>query len=169
MGTSRAAQLLFCILFNLPLAYSIQLQIPRFEPSNPNVLYQGAAEPSVGAVELIGNVDYLSDRIEEDSEIGLVEWVWNLYGKGKLEMVVDEKLHMEFDQRQVECLMIVGLWCAHPDQSLRPSIRQAIHVLNFEAALPNLPPKMPIPIYDVPTLSVSSGEPLLTTSLEVGR
>ncbi|XP_060674813.1 L-type lectin-domain containing receptor kinase IX.1-like [Ziziphus jujuba] len=110
-----------------------------------------------------------ADRIEEDSEIGLVEWVWNLYGKGKLEMVVDEKLHMEFDQRQVEWLMIVGLWCAHPDQSLRPSIRQAIHVLNFEAALPNLPPKMPIPIYDVPTLSVSSGEPLLTTSLEVGR
>ncbi|XP_060674801.1 L-type lectin-domain containing receptor kinase IX.1-like [Ziziphus jujuba] len=110
-----------------------------------------------------------ADRIEEDSEIGLVEWVWNLYGKGKLEMVVDEKLHMEFDPRQVECLMIVGLWCAHPDQSLRPSIRQAIHVLNFEAELPNLPPKMPIPIYDVPTLPVSSGEPLLTTSLEVGR
>ena len=77
---------------------------------------------------------------------------------------------MEVDQRQVECLMIVGLWCAHPDKSLRPSIRQAIHVLNFEAALPDLPPKMPVPFYHVPAMSVGSGESQVTTSLaEAGR
>ncbi|KAL7227552.1 hypothetical protein ACSBR1_022415 [Camellia fascicularis] len=44
----------------------------------------------------------------------------------------------------MECLMIVGLWCAHPDQNLRPSISQAIHVLNFEAPLPILLAKMPM-------------------------
>ncbi|KAF3440199.1 hypothetical protein FNV43_RR18480 [Rhamnella rubrinervis] len=109
------------------------------------------------------------DRVEEDNEFGLVEWVWDLYGKGNLVLGVDERLQMEVDQRQVECLMIVGLWCAHPDQSLRPSIRQAIHVLNFEAALPDLPPKMPVPFYHAPPMSVSSGEPLITTSLEAGR
>ncbi|KAJ0011003.1 hypothetical protein Pint_33481 [Pistacia integerrima] len=47
-------------------------------------------------------------------------------------------------------LMIVGLWCAHPDENLRPSIRQANHVLNFEAELPTLPPKMPVPTYFSP-------------------
>ncbi|PPS17695.1 hypothetical protein GOBAR_AA02884 [Gossypium barbadense] len=66
------------------------------------------------------------DPIEENSQIGLVEWVWHLYGTGNLLSVVDERLHAEFDEEQIECLMIVGLWCAHPDSSLRPSIRQAI-------------------------------------------
>ena len=53
--------------------------------------------------------------VEKDSEIGLVEWIWDLYGNGNLVSAVDEKLNFEFDQRQAECLMIVGLWCSHPN------------------------------------------------------
>ncbi|XP_059440031.1 L-type lectin-domain containing receptor kinase IX.1-like [Corylus avellana] len=107
--------------------------------------------------------------MEEDSDVGLVQWVWNLYGRGDLLLAVDGKLQNDFDEKQVECLMIVGLWCAHPDRSLRPSIRQAIHVLNFDATIPNLPTQMPVPLYHIPTPLVSSGEPLITTSLEDGR
>jgi hypothetical protein len=107
--------------------------------------------------------------MEEDSDIGLVQWVWNLYGRGDLLLAVDGKLQNDFDEKQVECLMIVGLWCAHPDRSLRPSIRQAIHVLNFEATMPNLPTQMPVPMYHVPTLAVSSVEPSITSSLQHGR
>jgi hypothetical protein len=110
-----------------------------------------------------------ADRMEEDSDIGLVQWVWNLYGRGDLLLAVDGKLQNDFDEKQVECLMIVGLWCAHPDRSLRPSIRQAIHVLNFEATMPNLPTQMPVPMYHVPTLAVSSVEPSITSSLQHGR
>ncbi|CAK9179144.1 unnamed protein product [Ilex paraguariensis] len=84
--------------------------------------------------------------MDENSQIGLVEWVWDLYGGGQLLSAVDERLRMDFDAKQVECLMIVGLWCAHPDHSLRPSIRQAIQVLNFDAAVPNLPSDMPVPM-----------------------
>ncbi|OMP01655.1 hypothetical protein COLO4_11698 [Corchorus olitorius] len=57
----------------------------------------------------------------------------------------------------IKCLMIVGLWCAHPDSSLRPSIRQAIQVLDFDLALPNLPLQMPVPTYGQPTGS-SNGD-----------
>ncbi|CAH2080580.1 unnamed protein product [Thlaspi arvense] len=102
------------------------------------------------------------DPLEGDSQIGLVEWVWDLYGKEQLQSCVDERLHTNFDAKQVECLMIVGLWCAHPDRSLRPSIRQAMHVLNFEAAMPSLPTKMPVPVYHAPSASTSSGEPSIT-------
>jgi hypothetical protein len=109
------------------------------------------------------------DTMEKDSEIGLVQWVWNLYGKQDLLLAVDGKLDMDFDEKQVECLMIVGLWCAHPDRSSRPSIRQAIQVLNFEATMPNLPTKMPVPLYHIVTPLVSSSEPLITTSFEDGR
>ncbi|KAF2325646.1 hypothetical protein GH714_031806 [Hevea brasiliensis] len=110
------------------------------------------------------------DQIEQEHEMNLVEWIWELYGRGKLHLAADKKLRTDYEEQQVECLMIVGLWCAHPDHNLRPSIRQAIHVLNFEAAIPNLPAKMPMPIFRVPSPSVSSGEPFLTnSSLGLGR
>ncbi|KAL7236090.1 hypothetical protein ACSBR1_019373 [Camellia fascicularis] len=73
----------------------------------------------------------------------MVEWVWDLYGTGKLLEAVDPKLRANFDEREMERLMIVGLWCAHPDYNLRPSIKKAIQVLSFEAPLPNLPAKLP--------------------------
>ncbi|KAJ0098272.1 hypothetical protein Patl1_28383 [Pistacia atlantica] len=76
----------------------------------------------------------------------------------------DERLENVFDAEQVNCLMIVGLWCTHPDCNIRPSIRQAIQALQFEAAMPNLPVKMPVPIYHVPTHLASPAEPLLTDS-----
>ncbi|XP_058744554.1 L-type lectin-domain containing receptor kinase IX.1-like [Vicia villosa] len=106
---------------------------------------------------------------EKGEEKGMIEWVWDHYGRGELLMAMDENLRKDFDEKQVECLMIVGLWCAHPDVNLRPSIRQAIQVLNFEVALPNLPPKRPVATYHAPTPSVSSVEGSITTSLQDGR
>ncbi|XP_012488256.1 L-type lectin-domain containing receptor kinase IX.1 [Gossypium raimondii] len=104
------------------------------------------------------------------SDMGLVEWIWGLYGTGELILAVDDKLGKEFDEKQVESLMIVGLWCAHPDYNSRPSIRQAIHVLCLESPLPNLPVKMPVPTYQVSLSSVSSSEPSVTySSMDLGR
>ncbi|KAF2285321.1 hypothetical protein GH714_042363 [Hevea brasiliensis] len=99
--------------------------------------------------------------------VRLVQWVWDLYGKGQLVEAVDIRLSKEFDERQLECLMIVGLWCCHPYSALRPSRRQVINVLNFEAPLPSLLAKSPVPMYCAPSMSqckfsyTSSG---LTTS-----
>ncbi|ERN18050.1 hypothetical protein AMTRI_Chr13g89510 [Amborella trichopoda] len=90
------------------------------------------------------------EPLAEASKVRLVEWVWELYGRGRLIDCVDEALSGEFDDKQVECLMVVGLWCAHPDYAMRPSIRRAIQVLNFEAQLPALPSKIPVAMYSVP-------------------
>ncbi|KAH7860187.1 hypothetical protein Vadar_010350 [Vaccinium darrowii] len=89
------------------------------------------------------------------SQIGLVQWVWDLYGRGQILSAVDERIKSDFDSNEVECLMIVGLWCAYPDHSLRPSIKQAIQVLHFEAPMPNLPLKMPVAMYQVPSAATS--------------
>ncbi|GKV47595.1 hypothetical protein SLEP1_g54483 [Rubroshorea leprosula] len=111
-----------------------------------------------------------TDRMGEESDLGLVEWVWDLYGKGRLLSSVDERVKRDFDEKQAECLMIVGMWCSHPDRSLRPSIKLAVQVLNFEATMPNLPLKMPVPMYRVPTPLVNSREPFISySSIEVGR
>ncbi|CAH8270686.1 unnamed protein product [Arabidopsis lyrata] len=104
------------------------------------------------------SVDPRQGRVEP--ETSLLEKVWDLYGKGEVITAIDEKLRIDgFDEKQAECLMIVRLWCAHPDRNSRPSIKQAIQVLNFEAALPHLPTKMPVATYHVSssnTTSVSS-------------
>nr|XP_043633404.1 L-type lectin-domain containing receptor kinase IX.1-like [Erigeron canadensis] len=95
--------------------------------------------------------------IDTKAEIGkqrLVEWVWSLYGEGKLLEAVDERLNGEFDEQEMECLMVVGLWCCNPDNNDRPSIKQAISVLNFEGPLPKLPAKQPVPIYYAPPISM---------------
>ncbi|MQL85867.1 hypothetical protein Taro_018391 [Colocasia esculenta] len=85
---------------------------------------------------------------EEERE-GLVEWVWDLYGRHAVLEATDPRLGSgELDEMQVERLMVVGLWCAHPDFRRRPSMRQVVSALNFETTPPNLPIEMPMPIYD---------------------
>nr|TKW29514.1 hypothetical protein SEVIR_3G400200v2 [Setaria viridis] len=83
-------------------------------------------------------------REEDDDYVHLVHWVWNSYGGGGLLDAADARLDGDFDAREMACVMVVGLWCAHPDRSLRPTIRQAVNVLRFEAPPPSLPSKMPV-------------------------
>ncbi|XP_039060214.1 L-type lectin-domain containing receptor kinase IX.1-like isoform X2 [Hibiscus syriacus] len=107
----------------------------------------------------------------QDFEAVLVPWVWKLYGEGKVLDVADHKMRMVFDPKQMECLVMVGLWCAHPSQDQRPSIRQVIQSLHFEAPLPNLPGTMPIPSYNTPTAPCieSSNPPVSNMTLTFPR
>lgn len=110
----------------------------------------------------------------ESDERSLVERVWEHYGKQELmTSCADEKLGKDFDMKEAECLLVLGLWCAHPDKNSRPAIKQAIHVLNFESPLPLLPLKRPIPRYNFSTSStpsVNSTEVSVTFSnIENGR
>lgn len=46
-------------LFFLPYACSISFQIPRFDPTATNTVYEGDAEPAVGVIELTNKVNYV--------------------------------------------------------------------------------------------------------------
>ncbi|EOA14568.1 hypothetical protein CARUB_v10027807mg [Capsella rubella] len=115
------------------------------------------------------SVDPRQGKIEP--EASLVERVWDLNGRGELVSAIDHQMGKDYDMKQAECLMVVGLWCAHPDINSRPSIKQAIQVLNFQAPLPNLPPKMPVATYHVSSSSSSSGGVATATfsSAQLGR
>ncbi|KAI9110448.1 hypothetical protein K1719_018608 [Acacia pycnantha] len=83
--------------------------------------------------------------LDPKKKINIVEWVWDLYGSGRILEAVDSKLEEPFDKNQAERLLIVGLRCAHPDQNCRPSIRRAIQELNFETPFPDdFPSSYPI-------------------------
>ncbi|GKV26593.1 hypothetical protein SLEP1_g35863 [Rubroshorea leprosula] len=55
-------------------------------------------------------------------QASLIAWVWEAYGNHKLLDLVGKKLSEDFDSKEMECSQIVGLWCTHPDHSIRPSI-----------------------------------------------
>ncbi|KAK1268332.1 L-type lectin-domain containing receptor kinase IX.1 [Acorus gramineus] len=89
----------------------------------------------------------------------LVRWVWGLYGAGRILEAADARLAGEFDRRVMERLMVLGLWCANPDHTERPSMGQAVGVLEFlEVALPKLALEMPSPRYVVPRPSATAAE-----------
>uniref|UniRef100_A0A0E0MPF2 Protein kinase domain-containing protein n=1 Tax=Oryza punctata TaxID=4537 RepID=A0A0E0MPF2_ORYPU len=82
---------------------------------------------------------------EGEDVIHITQWVWDLYKRGSILDSVDERLNDKFDIHALECVLVVGLWCSHPDHSLRPSIRKAVNVLRFDMPLPTLPEEMPVP------------------------
>nr|GMD02723.1 L-type lectin-domain containing receptor kinase IX.1-like [Ipomoea batatas] len=94
-----------------------------------------------------------------DNELGgaksLVGWVWGLYGMGRLLQGADPKLGKNFDEKEMERLMMIGLWCAHPDSNCRPKISLALNCLHFHVQVPILPPEMPKPFYST-SFNVSS-------------
>jgi len=87
---------------------------------------------------------------EEYATMHLVQWVWEFFGRGRIIDAADTRLNGEFDGDEMERVMITALWCAHPDRTLRPSIRQAISVLRMEAPLLNLPTNMPVATFMAP-------------------
>ncbi|CAN6338897.1 unnamed protein product [Urochloa humidicola] len=102
-------------------------------------------------------------REGDDDYVHLVSWVWKFYGGGAILDAADARLKGEFDDGDIEAVMVVGLWCAHPDRSMRPSIRQAVSTLRFESPLPRLPARMPVATYCTPPVGLLSSAP---TSLE---
>ncbi|GLT98037.1 hypothetical protein SLE2022_155640 [Rubroshorea leprosula] len=116
----------------------------------------------VVALEIACGRRSIESRYEED-QASLVAWVWQAYGNQRLLDVVDNKLSDAFDVKEMECLLITGLWCVHPIHIMRPSIKQAKQVLDFKAALPTLPTEMPVPQYDIPiTPIIQTSEPRLS-------
>ncbi|TVU11652.1 hypothetical protein EJB05_45249, partial [Eragrostis curvula] len=81
--------------------------------------------------------------LQNGNTIHLVQRVWELYGAGRLLDAADARLAGDYNVQEMERLMTVGLWCAHPDRSLRPTIRHAVNVVRFDAPLPSLPASMP--------------------------
>lgn len=112
----------------------------------------------VVALEIASGRRAIDIGAENGELINLIEWGWGFYGDGKVLEVADRRLGDDLNVREFEQLIVVGLWCAHPDSNLRPSIREAVLVLKFEAPLPVLPARMPVPVYCNPTVDMLSSK-----------
>ncbi|XP_061998472.1 L-type lectin-domain containing receptor kinase IX.1-like [Rosa rugosa] len=85
--------------------------------------------------------------------VPLFRWVWQLFLAGNILDAADERLEMNYDRNEIKCLLIVGLWCTHPNNKERPKAGQVMKVIQHEAPLPELPhdmhndPELPQPQY----------------------
>ncbi|KAK7836919.1 l-type lectin-domain containing receptor kinase ix.1 [Quercus suber] len=76
-----------------------------------------------------------------------------LHERGKVLNTVDQRLGGRFDEQQMKYLLVIRLWCAHSKCDRKPSIREAIQVLNFEAPLHLLQLFTPRSSYHTPTMN----------------
>ncbi|XP_040385822.1 L-type lectin-domain containing receptor kinase IX.1-like [Oryza brachyantha] len=90
--------------------------------------------------------------------VHLAQWVWERHGGGAILEAADARLDGEFDGAEMERVLGVGLWCAHPDRALRPSMRQAVSALRFQAPVPALPARIPVATYTTPRAAADSAD-----------
>ncbi|XP_038697671.1 probable L-type lectin-domain containing receptor kinase S.5 [Tripterygium wilfordii] len=81
--------------------------------------------------------------LDSDYSSGIANWLWELYGYGRILDGVDPKLEEEYQVEEVECMLLLGLGCCHPNPHHRPSMKTVLQVLTGEAAPPNVPTKRP--------------------------
>ncbi|XP_077236139.1 L-type lectin-domain containing receptor kinase S.6-like [Tasmannia lanceolata] len=81
-----------------------------------------------------------------DERFVLVDWVWGMWGMGKLVEAADRQLEGRFNKEEMYRMLVVGISCVHPDCNQRPNMPNAIKMLKGEAPLPLLPSHKPAAI-----------------------
>ena len=74
----------------------------------------------------------------------------------------DETLGSNFDRKEMECLMMLGLWCVHPDPKRRPKAGQVIIFLQGEVPVP----KLPLGTYEAATSYQPSAQRIESSCIE---
>ncbi|KAL5974366.1 hypothetical protein ACLOJK_031030 [Asimina triloba] len=77
--------------------------------------------------------------------INLVDWVWGLNAEDELLEAADVRLSGEYEEEEMRRLLLVGLSCANPDYSQRPTMRRVLQILNEESkplAIPRMKPTL---------------------------
>ncbi|CAK9147193.1 unnamed protein product, partial [Ilex paraguariensis] len=69
-------------------------------------------------------------------EVVLVEWVLDCWRKGEILKTADPKLKGEFEVKEMELVLKVGLLCSHPVATARPIISQVLQYLNGHTSIP---------------------------------
>ncbi|KAK9167103.1 hypothetical protein Scep_002294 [Stephania cephalantha] len=125
---------------------SISIPVGTMGYLAPEYVHQGRATEktdvySFGVVVL----EVVTGRraIDVDGNV-LVDWVWRLWGEGRVVACADCRLERRFDDREVEKMVMIGLWCVHPKCDRRPTMREAISMLRGEVLVPILPGRKPV-------------------------
>ncbi|WRX22927.1 Protein kinase domain - like 10 [Theobroma cacao] len=94
----------------------------------------------------------------------IVNWLWEFYRKGRITDAADSRMDGNFDEKEVECALILGLACCHPNPHYRPSMKTVLQVLTGEADPPEVPQERPSFVWPAMPPSFSGIDNSLTGS-----
>ncbi|CAA7033715.1 unnamed protein product [Microthlaspi erraticum] len=77
---------------------------------------------------------------EIDERVLLGDLVFEFWNEGNILDAKDPNIGSEYDEREVEMVLKLGLLCSHSDPYARPTMRQVLNYLNGDATLPDLSP-----------------------------
>ncbi|GAU34601.1 hypothetical protein TSUD_15160 [Trifolium subterraneum] len=75
----------------------------------------------------------------------ITDWAWTLAKTGKVDEIFDEAVKDEGPEKIMERFVLVGILCAHAMVALRPTIAEALKMLEGDIDIPNLPDR-PVPL-----------------------
>ncbi|XP_027332973.1 probable receptor-like protein kinase At1g11050 [Abrus precatorius] len=75
----------------------------------------------------------------------ITDWVWTLVESGKIEEIFDPSIREEGPAKIKERFVLVGMLCAHAVVALRPTIAEALKMLEGDIDIPKLPER-PVPL-----------------------
>ncbi|KAG7619372.1 Protein kinase domain [Arabidopsis suecica] len=77
---------------------------------------------------------------QSGERVVLVDWVFRFWMEANILDAKDPNLGSEYDQKEVEMVLKLGLLCSHSDPLARPTMRQVLQYLRGDAMLPDLSP-----------------------------
>ncbi|KAI4337851.1 hypothetical protein L6164_016220 [Bauhinia variegata] len=81
-----------------------------------------------------------------DSTVRLItDWAWDHAKSGKMVEILDESIREQGPKRIMERFVLVGILCAHVMVALRPTIAEALKMLEGDIDIPRLPDR-PVPL-----------------------
>lgn len=75
----------------------------------------------------------------EPSKILITDWAWGVVKSGRVEEVFHESIRKEGPKGVMERFVLVGILCAHVMVALRPTIADALKMLEGDIDIPRLP------------------------------
>lgn len=79
------------------------------------------------------------------SALLITDWAWNIMKRGNVQEIFDEGIREEGPKGVMERFVHVGILCAHVMVALRPSISEALKMLEGDIETPRLPDR-PLPL-----------------------
>ncbi|XP_073144189.1 G-type lectin S-receptor-like serine/threonine-protein kinase LECRK3 [Henckelia pumila] len=90
-------------------------------------------------LELVCCRKKVESRVEEESEVILVDWAYDCYEAGTLELLVENDEEAMDDIKRFKKFVMIGIWCIQEDPSLRPNMKRVLHMLEGALEVPNPP------------------------------
>ncbi|KAE9595896.1 putative protein kinase RLK-Pelle-RKF3 family [Lupinus albus] len=85
------------------------------------------------------------DSNMSSSLVLITDWAWTLAKSGKTEEILDQSIREQGPEKIMERFVLVGILCAHAMVALRPTVSEALKMLEGDIDIPELPDR-PVPL-----------------------